>query len=96
MNYLTIFSKHFWPENFKINDIAFSLKKKYSLNVFAAKPNHSNIKYKSNLSFRRYKNININYFYSYGRRNNKFFSISLNYISYILNLSLQVFFFIKK
>ena len=27
MKYISIFSKHFWPENFKINEIAFELKK---------------------------------------------------------------------
>ena len=27
MKYIFIFSKHFWPENFKINDIVFKLKK---------------------------------------------------------------------
>ena len=45
MKYISIFSKHFWPENFKINDIAFELKKKYKINVFTALPGYNNIKY---------------------------------------------------
>ena len=27
MNAITIFSKHYWPENFKINEVSFKLKK---------------------------------------------------------------------
>ena len=46
MKNLTIFSKHFWPENFKINDIAFKLKKKITVNVFTSVPNYNNSKYK--------------------------------------------------
>ena len=26
MKYISVFSKHFWPENFKINEIALKLK----------------------------------------------------------------------
>ena len=73
MKYISVFSKHFWPENFKINEIALKLKK-YDLNVFAARPEYNNINYKKK-NFVRYRGININYFYNYNRESNTFFSI---------------------
>ena len=45
MKNLTIFSKHFWPENFKINDIAFKLKKRITVHVFTSEPNYNNFNY---------------------------------------------------
>lgn len=96
MKYISIFSKHFWPENFKINEIAFELKKKYSLNVFTAKPGYNNIKYNNNLNYRKHKGVDINYFYNYSKGGGTFLSIFLNYFSYVLNLTYQVFFFRKK
>lgn len=96
MKYITIFSKHFWPENFKINDIALKLKKNYKLNIFAAKPGYNNIRYKSKLNYRLYKGIDINYFYNFNKGSGSFMSILLNYFSYVLNLTVQVFFYRKK
>ncbi len=96
MKYITIFSKHFWPENFKINDIALKLKKNFVLNIFAAKPGYNNISYKSKLSYRRYKGIDINYFYNFNKGSGTFINIFLNYFSYVLNLTFQIFFYRKK
>ena len=96
MKYISIFSKHFWPENFKINDIAFELKKKYKLSVFTAKPGYNNIKYDNNLNYRRYKGIDINYFYNYSKGSGTFLSIFLNYFSYVFNLTYQLIFYRKK
>lgn len=97
MKYITIFSKHFWPENFKINDIALKLKKKFVLNIFTAKPGYNNISYNRNLNYnRRYKGIDINYFYNFNRGSSTFISIFLNYFSYVLNLTFQIFFYRKK
>ena len=95
MKYISVFSKHFWPENFKINEIALKLKKKYDLNVFAARPEYNNINYKKKKNFVRYRGININYFYNYNRESNTFFSIFLNYFSYVINLTFHVFFYRK-
>ena len=44
MSYITIFSKHYWPENFKINDISFKLKKKFKISVFTSEPGYNNNK----------------------------------------------------
>lgn len=95
MKYISVFSKHFWPENFKINDIVFKLNKKYKLSVFTARPEYNNINFNKNLSFIKYKSVVINYFYNYNRSTNSFLSIFLNYFSYILNLTYQLFFYRK-
>ena len=96
MKHISIFSKHFWPENFKINEIAFELKKKYNLSVFTGRPGYNNIKYKNKLNYRRYKGIDINYFYNYSKGDGTFLTIFLNYFTYVLNLTYQVIFFKKK
>ena len=87
MNYITIFSKHYWPENFKINDISFKLKKKFKISVFTSEPGYNNVKYyknyKNNL---RIKGIKVNYIKTYLRKKNTFLDISRDYISYILRL----------
>ena len=44
MKNLTIFSKHFWTENFKINEVALNLKKEFNIKVFTSKPNYNNLK----------------------------------------------------
>ena len=46
MKNITIFSKHFWPENFKINDVCFYLSKKYKINVYTSYPGYNNLNYK--------------------------------------------------
>ena len=76
MKTLTIFSKHFWPESFKINDICFKLRKKFIIDVYTSYPAYNNLKYKKNLtSNKKYRGIYIKYFNSYSRKGNNSFSI---------------------
>lgn len=87
MKNLSIFSKHFWPENFKINDVCFKLKNNFKINVFTSEPSYNNIRYKS--SYKKdpiLNNIKVKYLKTYVRKDNSFFSILLDYISYILKL----------
>ena len=49
MKTITIFSKHFWPENFKINDISFKLREKYNIDVYTSYPSYNNINYKKKI-----------------------------------------------
>ena len=37
---LIFFSQHFFPENFRINEIVFGLVKKFKINVFTGRPNY--------------------------------------------------------
>lgn len=96
MKYITIFSKHFWPENFKINDIALKLNKKFYINVFTSKPSYNDLNYKSLLNHKDYKGIKITYFKTYKKNSDSFFEILIEYSSYILNLLFKINFYFRK
>ena len=91
---ITIFSQHFWPENFRINDLAFKLiKNGVKINVFTGKPNYPDgiikKKYKSLLpKISNFKKIEIIRFPIFSRGSSGYLNLALNYISYILSLSL--------
>ena len=99
---LTIFSQHFWPENFRINDVAIKLKSMgINVNVFTGKPNYPSgiikSKYKSFLPIKeKYKNIDILRFPIYARGNANFIRLTLNYLSFILSSCFFSFFYKKK
>lgn len=99
MKNLSIFSKHFWPENFKINEIALKLKKKFRVNVYTSQQAYNNQKYKmnlKNLKNRKLHGINITYFSSFVRKKDSFFNIFLDYISYVINLTVKINFYLKR
>ena len=99
---ITIFSQHFWPENFRINDLAFKLKKKnIDINVFTGKPNYPDgiikKKYKSLIPItKKIHGIEITRFPIIERGNANLARLILNYISYILSVTFFSFFFKKK
>ncbi len=96
MRNLSIFSKHFWPENFKINEIALKLKKKFIVNVYTSQPGYNNQKYDTNTKNKKFNGINITYFSSLKKKNESFFSIFLDYVSYVINLTVKINFFLKR
>ncbi len=95
---LTIFSQHFWPENFRINDIAVRLNQiGVKVNIFTGKPNYPDgiikTKYKSLIPIHgSYKGIDILRFPIIPRGNSNFLKLSLNYLSFILSVSFFSFF----
>ena len=99
---ITIFSQHFWPENFRINDIAVKLKKLgVHVNVFTGKPNYPDglikPKYQSLIPKKdKYLGIDILRFPIVSRGKASFLRLALNYFSYILSLSFFSFFYKKK
>ena len=99
---LTIFSQHFWPENFRINDLADKLKSiGFKVNVFTAKPNYPvgiiPAKYKSFFPIKdNFKGIDIIRFPIIQRGNANFLSLTLNYISFIVSSTFFSFFYKKK
>ena len=96
MKNLTIFSKHFWPENFKINDIAFKLRKRIAVYVFTSEPNYNNFNYKHKKKEVIYKGVKIRYFNTFKKTKDNFINIFLDYFSYIFNLTLRINFFLKE
>jgi hypothetical protein len=98
---IVIFTKHYYPENFRINYVVNQLKKKNKLLIFTSNP-HYNL---STKVIRRYNKI----YPTVTKKNNvdvvrfpvlfqkkNYFSKFLNYISYIINSSFFLFFFKKK
>ncbi len=99
---ITIFSQHFWPENFRINDIAKKLKLLgVKLNVFTGKPNYPDgvisDKFKSFFPIEHnFKGINILRFPIIARGKASSVNLFLNYISFVISATFFSFFFRKK
>ena len=99
---LTIFSQHFWPENFRINDVAAKLDLlDIKINVFTGQPNYPEgiikTKYKSIIPKLDYfKNIEILRFPIISRGKAGFVRLSLNYLSFILSSLIFALFYKKK
>lgn len=99
---LTIFSQHFWPEKFRINDLALKLKNfGITVNVFTGKPNYPSgvieKKFRSFIPINDfYREIDILRFPIISRGKSSFFKLIINYLSYILSLSVFSFFYKKK
>ena len=57
---ILIFSQYFWPENFRINDIAKFLSKNHEVNVLTSIPSYPNKKYFKNKNYKnKIKNLKI-------------------------------------
>ena len=98
---IVIFTKHYYPENFRINYVVNQLKKKNKLLIFTSNP-HYNL---SNKIINKYNKI----YPTVTKKNNidvvrfpvllqkkNYFSTFLNYMSYIISSSFFLFFFKKK
>ena len=83
---LLIFSQHFWPETFRINEVAKELSKKNNVYVVSSWPNYniSNKKKLLRYGFEKYENVKIIRVPTFKRNNNKFYNIILNYLSFII------------
>ncbi len=84
---LLIFSQHFWPETFRINEVAKELSKKNNVYVVCSWPNY-NISSKKKIfryGFEKYANVKIIRVPTIKRNNNKFYNIVLNYLSFIVS-----------
>lgn len=88
---ILIVSQYFWPENFRVNNIAkFLISKGYSVDILTGYPN-----YPEGKIFKNYKNNPNNFKNYYGsnvfrvpvwlRRKSKKFDLFLNYLTFILS-----------
>ena len=102
MTKIIIFSKHFYPDNFKINIIAKELVRRgYHVDVLTSNPSYNyknTIKYKNNLSLHKriWNRVNIFYLPVFRKKNYSFFNISLNYFTHLLSCFFYSHFLIKK
>lgn len=95
---IIIITNYFYPENFKINDIAFDLAKKGNdVTVLTGVPNYPGGKFYNGYSFfkknnERLNNVNIIRIPQISRGNGSKFRLALNYISYLICLSIYSFY----
>ena len=94
---ILILSQYFWPENFRINDIANFLKKKDKVYVVTSIPSYPNKKYFKNFNNKR-KIRNLEIFRTpVFRRSYSKFSIFFNYLSFtIISFFYLLYFFLLK
>lgn len=88
---ILILSQHFYPENFRINDIAKELSKKNDISVVTGKPNYHTgyispgyKKYKYNLNYLNNIAVHRVPIFPRGKKKN-FLTFSLNYLSFIVS-----------
>ena len=99
---ILIFSKHFWPDNFKINIIAKELVKNgHNVTVLTSNSSYhigKNKNYRSNffLNKRKWNGVDIYYLPVFKKKKYNFFNILIDYISHFISLFFYSHFFIKK
>lgn len=100
MRNVLVITQYFWPENFKINDLIFKLKKKYKFTVLTGEPNYPEGKIYTKFKFNKKK---FNYFYNAKvhrvftiTRGNSKIKLFLNYINFIFCASFYSLIFFKK
>ena len=93
---ILLISQYFYPENFKINDLIFSFKKKgHQITVLTGKPNYSKIRFfdgygwKSD-DFEMINDIPVYRANLFSRRNGGAIRLFLNYISFAILASFKV------
>ena len=90
---ILIFSQYFWPENFRINDIAKYLSKKDDVYVLTSVPSYPNKKYFTHFNLKKkIKNIKIIRIPVLKRSYSKL-SVLLNYFSFTILSFFYLFFF---
>ena len=98
---ILIITQYFWPESFKINDLALGLKERgHDVSVLTAIPNYPKGVFFDNYSFwknneEEWNGIKI-YRSKIFSRGNGGFRLMLNYISFVFFCSLKVFFIKEK
>ncbi|WP_271783966.1 glycosyltransferase family 4 protein [Aquimarina algiphila] len=98
---ILIISQYFYPENFKVNDIAFDyVKKGHEVTVLTAKPNYPSGTFSKGYSFfgkrkEKINGVNVVRVPIIPRLNNKSYMLVLNYVSFIFFSWFAVFFRIK-
>lgn len=87
---ILIVTNHFFPENFKVNEIAYSLKDYASVTIVTSRPNYPTGRFFRgyNKLFTKKENLKIFRLPVFPRKNGAMMFILLNYFSYWISLSL--------
>jgi hypothetical protein len=97
---ILIITQYFWPENFRVNDLAKELNKIYSVSILTGEPNYPSGKifdeYRLNKKkFSNYSGIPI-YRSPIIPRGKNFFQLLLNYLSFIVSSSMFILIKLRK
>ena len=85
---ILLISHYFWPENFKINDLAKFLSKHNKITVLTGSPSYPNKNIFKGFKKNKVKLKNIEILrVPVLKRNNSIFSLFLNYLSFLISLS---------
>jgi glycosyltransferase involved in cell wall biosynthesis len=87
---ILLFSLHFWPESFRINNLAISLSKKSNLDVLTGKPNYPLGNFFDGYNYagwrkQNHRGLSIFRLPMYPRKSANFFFLILNYFSFIFS-----------
>lgn len=84
--YINFFSKHFYPENFFINNLVKDLikKKKYKFKIITGRPYYNYIE-RDPINLKSFHGHRVFRVFAFKPNNKKFLKIFLNYFTYILN-----------
>lgn len=98
---LLILTQYFYPENFRINDLAFEMQKRgHSVSILTGLPNYPGGKLEKGYSFRPYiemiNGVNVIRSPLVPRGSNNKLMLALNYISFPIFASMMSLFFINK
>ena len=99
---ILVISQYFYPENFRINDLCLSLKKRgHKISVLTGKPNYPKGEYFEGYSwntksFEKIKGIDVYRSNLFLRKNGKGFNLVLNYLSFSFFATLKLFWIDKK
>jgi glycosyltransferase involved in cell wall biosynthesis len=99
---ILVISQYFWPENFRVNDLCFELKKRgYEVSVLTGKPNYPLGKFMSGYTFFNkkiefYKGIKIYRTLLIPRGKGSSIRLVFNYLSFALFASIRIFFIFEK
>ena len=106
MNYhkkktLLILSQFFWPEKFRINELAIKLNKKYEVKVITSIPNYPNGIYFDNYGYSKnrielHRKIEINRIITYPRRDGSSLNLFFNYLTFNIFSFFKIIFFRQK
>jgi colanic acid biosynthesis glycosyl transferase WcaI len=90
-----IITHYFWPEDFKINELAQGLSKDYDVSILTGFPSYPSKSYFKNFNKKKLKNLDIIRVPIY-RRDKSNISIFLNYLTYLFSLPIFGMYLLRK
>ena len=90
-----IITHYFWPEDFKINELALGLSKNYNISILTGNPSYPSADHFKKYHKTKFHNLEIFRVPIY-KRNKSNFSIILNYFTYLISLPFFGLFMLRK